>query len=61
MANIKPTMTDDDVMDFVARGYILLDAVVDSEFNKLCLNTKGGPAKKLVGSPEFLREVLLQP
>jgi len=61
MADVKPTMNDDDVMDFVAKGYVLLDAVVDSKFNKRCLEIKGGPAKKLIGSPEFLNEVLLHP
>ena len=29
MAEIRPTMTDDDVMDFVANGYVVLDEMVD--------------------------------
>ena len=61
MADIKPTMTDDDVMDFVAKGYVVLDAVVDPDFNHRCFEARTGPAKELVGSPDFLREVLLHP
>ena len=61
MADIQPTMTDDDVMDFVANGYVVLDEVVSEAFNQQCSDAKPGPSKELVGSPEFIREVLLHP
>lgn len=61
MADIKPTMDDDGVMDFVANGYCVLGGVVDSPFNRRCKDTDPGPAKELVGSPDFIREVLLHP
>ena len=59
MADIQPTLDDDAVMDFIATGYVRLDAVVDPDFNRRCLDAPGGPAKELVGSPGFVREVLL--
>lgn len=61
MADIKPTMTDNDVMEFVAKGYWVLDEVVDKAFNQQCLDAPPGPAKELVGAPEFIRNVLLHP
>ena len=61
MAEIRPTMTDDDVMDFVAKGYAVLEEMVDPGFNARCRNVKVGRAKELVGSPDFVREVLLHP
>lgn len=61
MANIQPTMTDDEVMDFVAAGYLVLDEVVDKAFNEFCRDAEPGPAKALVGSPEFIKHVLLHP
>lgn len=61
MAEIRPTMTDDDVMDFVANGYVVLDEMVDADFNERCRNLQQGPAKETVGSPDFIREVLLHP
>jgi len=61
MADIEPTMNDDAVMDFAASGYVVLDAVVDGMFNRRCLDVKPGNATELVGSPDFIREVLLHP
>ncbi|MBM3263140.1 MAG: phytanoyl-CoA dioxygenase family protein [candidate division Zixibacteria bacterium] len=61
MADILPTLTDDAVMDFIASGYIRLDGVISDAFNRKCTNVPPGPAKEFVGSPDFLREVLLHP
>ncbi len=61
MANVKPTMDEEAVMDFVANGYVVLDSIIGDTFNSKCLEAKQGPAKELVGSPEFTREVLLHP
>lgn len=52
-------MNDDAVMDFVANGYVVLDKVVDETFNRRCRDAPRGPAKDLVGSHEFISEVLL--
>ena len=59
MADVQPTMNDDAVMDFVANGYVVLDAVVDDATSRECSTAKAGPAKELVSSPAFIREVLL--
>ena len=61
MADIQPTLDDDAVMGFVANGYIVLDAVVDAAFDRRCGDVPAGPAQELVGSPDFIREVLLHP
>ncbi len=61
MAETQPTMTDSDVMDFVASGYVVLDEVVDSDFSASCRGARNGNVKDLVGSDEFTREVLLHP
>ena len=29
MATIRPTMTDPDVLEFVANGYVVLEGIVD--------------------------------
>ena len=61
MAEILPTMNDDAVMDFVANGYVVLEGVVDEDFNRHCSTaTKGAQVSSLINSPEFVREVLLQ-
>jgi hypothetical protein len=61
LAAIRPTLDDDGVMDFVASGFVRLDAVVDPDFNRRCYDAPAGRAKELVGSAEFIREVLLHP
>ena len=61
MADIQPTLDDAAVMDFVATGYVRLDAVVDADFNRTCLDAPAGPAQDLVSSSGFVREVLLHP
>ena len=61
MAEILPTMNDDAVMDFVANGYVVLEGVVDEDFNRHCSTaSKGWQVSTLINSPEFVREVLLQ-
>lgn len=59
--DIQPTMTDDDVMDFVALGYVLHEAVVEDDFNQKCLDLEGGRANALITSDEFIQAVLLNP
>jgi len=58
MTTIAPTMTDDDVMNFVADGYIVLESVVDDAYRP---EVPGGRAVDLAQDPNFIREVLLHP
>lgn len=59
--NILPTMTDDDVMDFVALGYVLHEGVIDDDFNRQCLELEPGRTNEFVASEAFTRNVLLNP
>lgn len=34
MSPIRPTLDDDDVMDFVASGLVVLESVIDERFNR---------------------------
>ncbi len=61
MTEILPTMTDDDVMDFVALGYVLLEGVVDDECNRECIDLERGKIDAFVSSEIFTQSVLLQP
>ena len=61
MADVKPTMTDDDVMDFIALGYVLLEGVVPEDFNRECDDLPRGRANDLIASDAFTKEVLLHP
>ena len=61
MAEIKPTLDDDGVMDFVALGYVLLEGVIDPAFNEKCGELPGGNADAFIASDEFTRNVLLHP
>ena len=61
MANIQPTMTDDDVMEFIANGYVVLEGIVDEEYNRACADVPAGRADGLAQDPEFIRQVLLHP
>ncbi|MBH05591.1 MAG: hypothetical protein CMJ20_04650 [Phycisphaeraceae bacterium] len=58
---IQPTMTDDDVMDFVAKGYVILEGIIDDTWNRTCATSPSGPAETLAQTPEFIKEVLLHP
>ena len=61
MAEIKPTLNDSDVMDFVASGYVLLEGVIDQAFNRRCNDLKRGNIDEFIASDEFTRAVLLHP
>ena len=34
MATTRPTVTDDDVMECVANGYVVLEGIVDDTYNR---------------------------
>ena len=59
MTDIRPTMTDDDVMDFVALGYVLLEGAIGDDFNRVCVDLERGNADPFVASEPFTRNVLL--
>ena len=61
MARIQPTMTDDEVMEFIANGYVVLEAIVDDSYNRACADVPAGRADDLAQDGEFIRQVLLQP
>ena len=61
MTDVRPTMTDDGVMDFVALGYVLLEGVIGDDFNQVCLDLPRGNADPFVASEAFTRNVLLHP
>ena len=61
MADVKPTMTDDDVMDFIALGYVFLEGVISEDFNRQCDGLARGRADDLIASDDFTKEVLLHP
>jgi len=61
MATIQPTMTDDDVMEFVANGYVVFEGIVDDTYNRTCADVPAGRADTLAQDPDFIREVLLHP
>ena len=54
-------MTDDDVMDFVAIGYVVLEGIVDNVYNRTFATASKGRADTLAQTPDFIREVLLHP
>jgi hypothetical protein len=58
---VLPTMTDDDVMDFVALGYVVLEGVIDDAFNQECVDFKKGNIDEIISSEAFTQQVLLQP
>jgi hypothetical protein len=61
MTDVKPTMTDSDVMDFVAQGYVLLESIIGEDFNRQCDTLPPGNANTFITSDDFIKEVLLHP
>ena len=52
-------MTDDDVMDFIAFGYVLLKCVIPDDFNRHCSDLSEENADALVASNKSAQKVLL--
>jgi len=61
MIQIRPTLDDDGVMDFVASGLVVLEGVIDDEFNRRCDELERGNCDAFIASAEFTRQVLLHP
>ena len=61
MIQIRPTLDDDGVMDFVASGLVVLEGVIDDEFNRRCDELERGNCDAFIASAGFTRQVLLHP
>ena len=61
MTDIRPTMDDRAVMDFIWNGYVLLEGVVPDQYNQRFAGLPGGRLNELAYDADFLRHVLLHP
>lgn len=61
MAQIEPTLDDDGVMDFVASGLVILEGVIDPDFNRRADRIDRGNCDDFIASDDFTRQVLLHP
>ena len=61
MSPIKPTLDDDGVMDFVASGLVVLESVIDENFNRCCDDLAPGNCDAFIASDDYTQQVLLHP
>jgi hypothetical protein len=61
MAQIEPTLDDNGVMDFAASGLVILEGVIDPDFNRRADSLDRGNCDAFIASDDFTREVLLHP
>ena len=61
MIDIQPTMDDNQVMDFVFTGSVVIEGVVSDALNHQCKALPGGGMSDFVRTSEFRRGVLLHP
>jgi hypothetical protein len=61
MAQIKPTLDDNGVMDFAASGLVILEGVIDPDFNRRADSLDRGNCDAFIASDDFTRQVLLHP
>ena len=61
MAQIEPTLDDNGVMDFAASGLVILEGVIDPDFNRRADSLDRGNCDAFVASDDFTRQVLLHP
>ena len=61
MRDLRPTLTDDQVMHFIHDGYLVLEAVVSPACNRACESLTDGWLTDLVCTDAFRRQVLLHP
>ncbi len=62
--DIKPTMTDQDVLDFCKKGLFVLEGVIPDRTNHWVseyLNQEGNDSQTLLEEERFVEEVLLNP
>ena len=61
MAQIEPTFDDNGVMDFAASGLVILEGVIDPDFNRRADSLDRGNCDAFIASDDFTRQVLLHP
>ncbi|MDE0963804.1 MAG: phytanoyl-CoA dioxygenase family protein [Candidatus Latescibacteria bacterium] len=61
MAQIEPTLDDNGVMDFAASGLVILEGVIDPDFNRRADSLDRGNCDAFIASDDFTRQVLLHP
>lgn len=61
MIDIQPTLNDRQVMQFIHNGYITLENIIDTDFNRECESIQGGHLSDFVATAAFRRNVLLHP
>jgi len=61
MNDIEPTMTDSDVMAFVASGFVILENVISDDIRRLYEDLPDRNLTSLVQTPEFVQGVFLNP
>ena len=61
MCEVRPTLGDDAVMEFVATGFVLLEGIIDDDFNRRCQDLPRGNCDAFIASPAFTERVLLHP
>ena len=61
MTDVQPTMTDRDVMAFVASGYVILEGVIADDIRERYEELTDRSLKPLVQTPEFIQGVFLHP
>ena len=61
MAQIEPTLDDNGVMDFAASGLVILEGVIDPNFNRRADSLDRGNCDAFIASDDFTRQVLLHP
>jgi len=62
--NVKPTLTDEDVLDFCKTGFLMLEGVIPASTNRWVfayLDQEGADPLQLVKNECFIEEVLLHP
>ena len=63
-SSVKPTLTDDEVLDFCKTGFLLLEGVIPDSTNRWVfeyLDQEGADPNQLVRDDRFIDEVLLHP
>ncbi len=61
MTDIKPTMTDEQVMRFIGDGYIVLEGIIPDEINRQCEFLSGGRLTDFARTDTFQNTVFLHP
>ena len=58
---IQPTLNDEQVMQFISVGNIVLEGIISDEFNQKCQDLPGGRLTDFVQTDEFCHNIFLHP